>query len=134
LVDFQANHNNENNNNISENAGFEHILFIGYLYNERIYSMDRSRTDPPGTNINYIRGYYISNNSSYDKLKDNISNHSSSYDKLKDNISNSGNGNGKGKKGGSFRKRYSNSAKKRTSRRKPRSAKKRATRRYRRRM
>ena len=28
LVDFEANHNNENNNNISENAGFEHIYFI----------------------------------------------------------------------------------------------------------
>ena len=92
--------------------------------------MDRSRTDPPPTNINDIRVDYISNSSSYDKLKDNISNYTSTYGKLKDNISN----HGKDKRGGSFRKRYSNSAKKRASRRKPRSAKKRATRRYRRRM
>jgi len=83
--------------------------------------MDRSRTDPPPTNINDIRVDYISNSSSYDKLKDNISN------------SVNGNGKGKDKRGGSFRKRYSNSAKKRASRRKTRSAKKRATRRYRRR-
>ena len=99
--------------------------------------MDRSRTDTPThpTYINDIRGHYISNNSSYDKLNDNISNYTSTYSKLKNNISNSRNGKGKGKDeiGGSFRKRYSNSAKKRASRRKPRSAKKRATRRYRRR-
>jgi hypothetical protein len=142
LVDFQANDNNKYNYNISENACFEHILFIGYLYNERIYSMDRSRTDtpPPPTYINDIPDDYISNNSMYDKLKDNISNYTSTYSKLKNNISNkvrgsgNGNGSGSGSGGGSFRKRYSNSAKKRASRRKPRSAKKRATRSYRRRM